>query len=46
VPSSWYVRKVRTIDVVLEAGETAREEALLFKLGLGMDFYPRLVGVA
>lgn len=96
VLSWWFVRKVRTVDVVLQAGEAAREAALLFKLGLaflasgllmtgatfavrtfvirtlgleaagiyqaawtlgglyvgfvlqalGMDFYPRLVGVA
>jgi PST family polysaccharide transporter len=96
VLSWWYARKVRTADVVLQAGEATREAALLFKLGLaflasgllmagatfairtfvirtlgleaagvyqaawtlgglyvgfvlqalGMDFYPRLVGVA
>lgn len=94
--SWWHVRKVRTVNVVLHAGEAAQEAALLVKLGLaflasgllmtgatfavrtfvirtlgleaagiyqaawtlgglyvgfvlqalGMDFYPRLVGVA
>ena len=94
--SWWHVRNVRTVEVVLKAGEARREAALLFKLGLaflasgllmtgatfairtfvirtlgleaagiyqaawtlgglyvgfvlqalGMDFYPRLVGVA
>ncbi|KAF0653260.1 hypothetical protein L107_09996 [Cyanobium sp. Copco_Reservoir_LC18] len=96
VLSWWFVRKVLTVDVVLQPGEAAREAAMLFKLGLaflasgllmtgatfavrtfvirtlgleaagvyqaawtlgglyvgfvlqalGMDFYPRLVGVA
>jgi PST family polysaccharide transporter len=32
--SWWYSRKVRTAAVVLMTGETAREAALLFKLGL------------
>jgi enterobacterial common antigen flippase len=32
--SWWYSRKVRTVEVVLDAGETARESALLLKLGL------------
>lgn len=34
VLSWWYSRKVRTLDVVFESGETARESALLLKLGL------------
>lgn len=34
--SWWYVRKVRTIDVTLERGETLRESALLLKLGLAL----------
>lgn len=34
VLSWWYARKVRTVDVVLDAGETVRESALLLKLGL------------
>jgi enterobacterial common antigen flippase len=96
VLSSWFASNVRTVKVVLQAGEVNREAALLFKLGLaflasgllmtgatfairtfvirtlgleaagiyqaawtlgglyvgfvlqalGMDFYPRLVGVA
>jgi enterobacterial common antigen flippase len=96
VLSWWHVRKFRTVEVVLKAGEATREAALMFKLGLaflasgllmtgatfavrtfvirtlgleaagiyqaawtlgglyvgfvlqalGMDFYPRLVGVA
>ena len=96
VLSWWFIRKVLTVDVVLQPGEAAREAAMLFKLGLaflasgllmtgatfavrtfvirtlgleaagvyqaawtlgglyvgfvlqalGMDFYPRLVGVA
>ena len=32
--SWWYSRKVRTVEIVLKAGETARESALLLKLGL------------
>ena len=32
--SWWYSRKVRTVEVVLEPGDTARESALLLKLGL------------
>jgi PST family polysaccharide transporter len=34
VLSWWYSRKVRTIEVVLQPGETGREAALLLKLGL------------
>jgi enterobacterial common antigen flippase len=34
VLNGWYSRKVRTVEVALETGETARESALLLKLGL------------
>jgi enterobacterial common antigen flippase len=34
VLSWWYSRKVRTIEVIVTPGETARESALLLKLGL------------